>query len=240
MPVTRDQEQILLNMLEQKFDQLKEKFVEDIKHILVDEIKKEMCGFVTEQTKKVEELESTTCMLQNHIMTLKEENLKLAKQVDEVEQYGRRLCLRIEGVPSKTNETSVDVMESVMEIIKETGESISEDNVDRAHRIGRKFKDRDTNEETQGIIVRFTAFKHRTQLYKARKRLKSVRIRLDMTTKRYNILKDARVIADGNQDKVKFVYADINCRLKVHPISGEDKYFSSCSELKDILLKSIQ
>ena len=46
-----------------------------------------------------------------------------------------------------------------------------------------------------------------------------------MTTKRYNILKDARVIADGNQDKVKFVYADINCRLKVHPISGEDKYF---------------
>ena len=40
MPVTRDQEQILLNMLEQKFDQLKEKFVEDIKHILVDEIKK--------------------------------------------------------------------------------------------------------------------------------------------------------------------------------------------------------
>ena len=49
MPVARDQEQILLNMLEQKFDQLKEKFVEDIKHILVDEIKKEMCGFVTEQ-----------------------------------------------------------------------------------------------------------------------------------------------------------------------------------------------
>ena len=136
--------------------------------------------------------------------------------------------------PSRIKHLSM-LLESVMEIIKETGESISEDNVDRAHRIGKKFKDKDTNEDTRGIIVRFTAFKHRTQLYKARKRLKSVRIRLDMTTKRYNILKDARIIADGNQDKVKFVYADINCRLKVHPISVRINIFP----LKDIL-KSIQ
>ena len=40
---------------------------------------------------------------------------------EELEQYGRRLCLRIEGVPPVENETSDDVLDEVKSLITESG-----------------------------------------------------------------------------------------------------------------------
>ena len=42
----------------------------------------------------------------------------LDKKVDELEQYGRRVCLRIEGVEHQANEKSKDVLEKVVNIIR--------------------------------------------------------------------------------------------------------------------------
>ena len=87
------------------------------------------------------------------------------------------------------------------------------------------------------VILRFTTFRHRTQLYRHRKKLekdKGIRVRLDLTKSRYNLLKEARSKVYGNT-KVGFVYADVNCRLKVHPASGEDRFFSSMKELDGLL-----
>ena len=71
--------------------------------------------------------------------------------------------------------------------------------------------------------------------YKARKKLTDkVRVRLDLTKTRYKILNDAtNYIKDF--DHVKYVYADINYRLKVRFSSNEEKFFISLDELKEIM-----
>ena len=129
------------------------------------------------------------------------------------------------------------MLHKVKEQFNEAEVSIPEEVIDRAHRIGNPYKDRESGVKCQQIIVRFTTFRHRTRFYKARKKLKNnVHIRLDLTKLRYGILKGAAMEVHDN-DKVKLVYADINCRLKVHPNFGNEHFFSSCDELKDIVSK---
>ena len=107
--------------------------------------------------------------------------------------------------------------------------------VDRAHRIGRIYKDRTSNKNCKGITVRFTTFRHRTMLYRARSKLKGVKVRLDLTKSRYDLLNNA-----NNRVKeipiIRFCYVDVNCRPKVK-FTGEgldDVFFSSMDELRDI------
>ena len=87
----------------------------------------------------------------------------------------------------------------------------------------------------QSIIVRFTTFRYRTLLYTNHKKIKSsARIRLDLTKDRYNLLVSARKRVN-NCPKANFVYADINCRLKVKLAHESHKFFKSIEELNGIL-----
>ena len=77
----------------------------------------------------------------------------------------------------------------------------------------------------QSIIVRFTTFTNRTLLYENRKNIKSgARIRLDLTKDRYNFF----------CPEVNYVYANINCRLKVKLADESHKFFESMEELNGI------
>ena len=38
------------------------------------------------------------------------------QEIEELEQYGRRLCLRFEGIPTEKNETSDKVLDNIMGI----------------------------------------------------------------------------------------------------------------------------
>ena len=87
----------------------------------------------------------------------------------------------------------------------------------------------------QSIIVRFTTFRHKTLFYKNRKKIKSgARIRLDLTKDRYNLLVSARERVN-NCPEMNYVYADINCRLKVNLADERHKFFESMEELNGIL-----
>ena len=72
-------------------------------------------------------------------------------------------------------------------------------------------------------------------LYRARSKLRGVKLRLDLTKSRYNLLSDA-----NNHVKeiptIRFCYVDVNCRLKVK-LTGEDQddvFFPPMDELCDI------
>ena len=79
--------------------------------------------------------------------------------------------------------------------------------IDRAHRVSR-------TDDT--VIVRFTTFRHRTMFYRKRKELKNgVKVHLDLTKARLDLLIKASKYVK-NLSNVDFVYADINCRLKIH------------------------
>ena len=97
---------------------------------------------------------------------------------EELEQYGRRLCLRIGGVPSVEIENSDDILDKVKSLITEFGCEIPDAVIDRAHRIGKGYKNKTRNVPCKSIIVRFSTFRHRNKL-------KNAKVRLDLTKKRY-------------------------------------------------------
>ena len=66
--------------------------------------------------------------------------------------------------------------------------------------------------------------------------LKDVRVKLDLKKKRCDILKRsiARSIVDEKQD-VNYVFADINCRLKVVFMDGTSEFLKDISELNELI-----
>ena len=56
---------------------------------------------------------------------------ELKASQDELEQYGRRLSIRIDGVPVAENETSNNVLQNVRSIIEESSSEIPDVAIDR-------------------------------------------------------------------------------------------------------------
>ena len=83
-----------------------------------------------------------------------------------------RLCLKIEDVSSVENETLDDVLDKVKSLIMESGNEIP-DVIDRAHQIGKGYKDKTWNIPSKIIIVRFSIFRHKTLFCWNRNKLKN-------------------------------------------------------------------
>ena len=206
--------------MEDKFEKLKNYFNEKLSsqeqsltckfNALINDLKE---GITKEKKSEVskqhEKLVSQNKMLQQQVPELRKLNFDNQAKNEKLEQYGRRLCLRIDGIPSKNNETSEDVLDSVKNIFELAEVNIPDMVVNRAHRIGRIYKDRTSNKNCKGIIVRFTTFRHRAMLYRARSKLKEVKVRLDLTKSLYDLLNNA-----NNHVKeiptIRFCYVDVN------------------------------
>ena len=84
-------------------------FLSAKQNILISSIKEEMktlfpeelAKFKEEVYQKMDEITSTNKMLQQHVTLLKRSNEDLIKKSEGNEQYGRRLYLRIKGIPRK-------------------------------------------------------------------------------------------------------------------------------------------
>ena len=63
----------------------------------------EVKAILSQKDKELRVLKSQVTLLQNHVSTVKH---SLDKIVGELEQYGGRVCLRIEGVEHQVNEKS--------------------------------------------------------------------------------------------------------------------------------------
>ena len=113
------------------------------------------------------------------------------------------------------NETSNDPFQNVKSILEESSSKIPDVAIDRTQRIGKAYANKTSGVKCKSIIVRFTTFRHRTTFYHSRKNLKrNVKVKLDLTKKRYSIITEVIQLVKNNK-VVKFVMADINCRLKV-------------------------
>ena len=137
---------------------------------LISDLKKEIMNvkaILSEKDKEIKVLKSQVTLLQNHVSTLKH---ALDKRVEELEQYGRRVCLSNEGVEGKVNLEKERNLEKSYQHCKESEAEISESVLDRAHRIGPTCTDNDTGKKMQNLIVRFTTFRHRTLFYANRKK----------------------------------------------------------------------
>ena len=83
--------------------------------------------------------------------------------------------------------------------------------------------------------MRFTTFRHRRTLCRARSKLKGEKVRLGLTKSRYDLLSNPKNYVKEIAT-IRFCYVDAKCRLKIKFI-GEDQddvFFSSMDELRNI------
>ena len=88
-------------------------FAKDICSTLFKSFEKIIKEQMEKQNERISKLEADKCLLQEQMMILKHANLQMQKSKEELEHYGRRLCLRINGVPVISDETSDDVLKCV-------------------------------------------------------------------------------------------------------------------------------
>ena len=172
-------------LIETKLSELKVSLLAEFTNKIdeyVNSKKQELSSFidtkVSSQPLGNDELQSSIKAIQEHVKEMKssqsfliKENSKLRDRVEELEQYTRRPNLRIFGVPTVQNESSKDVEENVKKMLVDYGTDILSSSIDRAHREGKRKKNRD-GVEVQAVIVRFTTFRDRTKFYKLRKEMK--------------------------------------------------------------------
>ena len=213
--------------LNEKLANFRVSLINDIKKEIMDEVSK----LLGSKEEKIIELESNVAMLQKHVDNLKRFQETQSVQIDDVEQYGRRLCLRIDGVDKVENEKADEVLVKVKAIIEDSETEIPEHVIDRAHRIGKPYEDRDSKLMKQSKIVRFSHFRYRTMFYRNRKKLGgSLKVKLDLTKRRYKLLAQARVLIE-HVPHVDYVYADINCRLKIRFKDKSEEFFTDIENL---------
>ena len=130
--------------------------------------------------------------------------------LDRQEQYSRRNCLLIHGLPESKNENTDEL---VIDTIKEKmGEEIEKNEIDRSHRLGPPKN----NGKSRPIIIKFVRYNTRCRIFKNKKKLKakSIRVTESLTKKQIiEALKKAR--EDHGFENVwssegKILYKDIS------------------------------
>ncbi|WAQ93585.1 hypothetical protein MAR_006056 [Mya arenaria] len=122
-------------------------------------------------------IEGINLRLSDEIDSLKTENVHLKARIsvleksedrlEHLEQYSRRNSLRISGVHEREGESTDDI---VTKLVSDLGSSVSLDEIDRSHRVGRPR--RNDPAKPRDIIVKFTSFRARQKLYSVRSQAK--------------------------------------------------------------------
>ena len=110
-------------------------------------------------------------MRKNSLKVSKTVSSRLVEKYDDLEQYGRRLCLWILDVGGDDSETSDEVFDKCKKLFKKLELDIPKGCIEKAHRIGKKTPGR-----VRTIIVRFTTWPHCTMVYRKRKDCVNCRI----------------------------------------------------------------
>ena len=95
--------------------------------------------------------------------------------LDDLEQYGRRTSLRFHNVPVDQIQNG-DTDSTVFKICSDMEITITSDDINRSHPIGRKTR----NNRVQ-IICRFRKWKIKNKIYRAKKQLKNNRDKIFVT-----------------------------------------------------------
>ena len=197
---------------------------------------KETARKLDDLTKDIQSKDRKIEFLESHVAILQKTVDLLVIKCDQNEQYSRRTSVRINNIhlPEEgETETSRDVLTKVKDVIAESEADIPANFIDRAHRVGKPFVTQDGVRKQQ-IIVKFTTWDHRTRLYRARKKLASAKVYLDLTKPKFKLLKECQAKV-RESDVVDYVFADVNCALCAKTYNNKFLYFNTAEQFNDIL-----
>lgn len=189
--------------------------IDELKALIINQNEeiKELRDKIAKQDDQISQMNDKIAVLGSSITTLK-------NQQDHQEQY-----LRFNGIEKEDNETPEKCVKKVIEVCEDLQLDIKKEDIDRAHRIGKDKK---------YMIVKLHSFMKRTSIYKSRKKDGRVRIYLDLTKRRLDLLDRCRdLITD--ESNVSFVFADINCNTVAKLKNNTFKFFNSIDDFQQIL-----
>ena len=119
--------------------------------------------------KQNQSVENQVHTIEEAVSTLNSNGYDVEVKVDELEQYGRRDCLEITGIPIVPDDNPVLLVQEMSAIM---GVDLDKKDISIAHRLPptKKVKDR--------LIVKFTRREKRDEIYSKRKQLKSKRTKI--------------------------------------------------------------
>ena len=223
-----------------------------VKSMLHDEIDKIVEVRVATET---ESLRKELSDLKVSYNQLQSDMKDLTTKYDDMEQYSRRSCLRISGIPEPIGETE-DVSKIVLDLAKRVGSKVALEDIDRAHRIGRPRPNNDAAANNidarartapgREIIIKFTNSTARLSLLKGRAKLREERseifINEDLTSTRKNLAYECRKIKKAQNSNIKktWVYAgsiyivdSSDTKKRITCLSDLDPYQARISERMD-------
>jgi dGTP triphosphohydrolase len=143
-----DEMEKTISFLSKKYDDLNSDFVElKSVHEKLDKENKSLKAQVFQSTRDIKQLKY---------------------EVNDLEQYSRRDCLEIRGVPYLSEEDTNEIVKNVGELVDV---DLEEDDFSVSHRLGDNSTRSDTVKRDPAIIVKFVRRSNRDELYKARKKL---------------------------------------------------------------------
>lgn len=187
-----------------------------------------------EHTGKIHDLQCKLDQSNHDLTTLKDQTERSSAAIEELkaelnnlEQYSRRNCLRVTGIPENQNEDTDNIILRLAEEKLHTPLSLQD--IDRSHRIG--------NPNAKGhrpIIVKFTTYAARFRFIKSRRKLKStgMGIQEDLTPRNRELLKKA-----STHPKISSVWTvdgRITCILKASDGSEGKRRIHGFSDLKSL------
>lgn len=110
---------------------------------------------------------------------------ELEDKNEQLEQYTRRNSLRVFGVPESIGESTDEL---ILQVAQSVNVHIDPKEIDRSHRVGQAFPGK-----PRPIIVKFTSFRARQELFTKKRLLKGrpITIREDLTASRLAVLRAA-------------------------------------------------
>ena len=132
--------------------------------------------------------------LERRVAHQERENASLHDENDAQEQYSRRNCLLLHGVPEAQQ---VDIDNAVLSVANEKlGLNLTRDCINRSHRLGQAQST--SNGKPRPIIVKLTSYYTRRKIFGAKRPLKGTRLAItdNLAKRRSELLQKARSV-DG-------------------------------------------
>ena len=172
-------EAVLESMLAPIKSRLEEIVTEESMITHLKDLETALLGKIVEQKREVDELKVENQLLTGRVAILENTMTIQERKIDDIEQYGRHVCLRVEDIPLKQDEAEQKLMDQLENEFSNMGLDVTASSIERIHRIGPIYSEEDEEGkqyERQQVIVKFKNWGSRTKVYKNRKKIEKIQI----------------------------------------------------------------
>ena len=114
----------------------------------------------------IDKAAESTAALQAQIASMERTQQSLTDELDELEQYSRRNCLVVQGLPENSNAAgNENTTEAFLKVAGSLGVHLDAGCIDRSHRMGRTSPEYAGTRNPRPVIVKFTSYEPRRAIF---------------------------------------------------------------------------